>query len=145
MKTSEKQIIVNHSAKDLYNIVLDIEKYPEFIPWCNQIIIKTKSNNKILADMVVSYKPFFPQVFTSHVVYNSKELSINTKYIEGPLKNLNTNWIFKKLNNKKTKISFKLEFEFSNFVHQRLAEFFYNWIENKMINSFIERANKILD
>ena len=54
MKTSEKEVIVNHSAEDLYNIVLDIKKYPEFIPWCNEIIIKSQFNNEILADMIVN-------------------------------------------------------------------------------------------
>ena len=74
MKVSKKQIIINHSAKDLYKIVLDVEKYPEFIPWCSEIRIKSKINNEILAHMLVNYKPFFPQIFTSHVSYDSKKL-----------------------------------------------------------------------
>ena len=54
MKSSKQEIILNHPANDLYKIVLDIEKYPEFIPWCNQIIIKSKSKDEILADMIAT-------------------------------------------------------------------------------------------
>ena len=45
MKSSKQEIIIHHSAKDLYKIVLDIEKYPEFIPWCHSIDVKSKSKN----------------------------------------------------------------------------------------------------
>ena len=74
MKSSQQEVISNHKAKDLYKIVLDIEKYPEFIPWCNSINIISKSKNEIFADMIVSHKYFVPQKFTSHVFFNSKVL-----------------------------------------------------------------------
>ena len=145
MKTSRQEIIINHSAKKLYSIVLDIEKYPEFIPWCNSIIIKSKSNNEILADMIVKYK-FFPQkIFTSHVIFNSKKLTINTQYIKGPLKDLKTQWQFNELKFKKTKVIFNINFEFEKNLHQKLAELFFVIIETKMISSFIDRADSILD
>jgi len=145
MKSSDQQILINYSAKDLYKIVLDIERYPEFIPWCNDIIIKSKSKNEILADMVVSYKKFLPQTFTSQVFYDLKNLSINTNYINGPLKDLKTEWFFKSLKPKKTKIYFTMKFEFKKNLHQKLAEFFFILIEKKMIDSFKKRANEILD
>ena len=62
MKYSQQEVIVNYSATDLYEIVLDIEKYPEFIPWCNKIIIKSQKKNKIIADMIVKYKFLFSQI-----------------------------------------------------------------------------------
>ena len=74
MKSSKQEIIINHRAKDLYKIVLDIEKYSEYIPWCKKIIIKTRSKNEMLADMIVSYRYFLPQTFTSHVMFDSNQL-----------------------------------------------------------------------
>ena len=59
MKSSKKELVINHPAEDLYNIVLDIEKYPEFIPWCKELIIKKKIKNELEADMIISYKFFF--------------------------------------------------------------------------------------
>ena len=145
MKSSKQEIIINHRAKDLYKIVLDIEKYSEYIPWCKKTIIKTRSKNEMLADMIVSYRYFLPQTFTSHVMFDSNKLLINTNYIKGPLKDLSTEWIFKKLEIKKTKIIFNVKFEFQRLLHQKLAELFFGLIENKMIDSFKKRADEILD
>ena len=145
MQSSKQEIIVNYSAKDLYKIVLDIEKYSEFIPWCEEIIIKSRTNNEILADMIVNYKYFSTQTFTSHVFFDPNKLFISTNYIKGPLKNLKTEWIFKKLEIKKTKIIFNLKFEFQRLLHQKIAEFFIELIENKMIDSFKKRADEVLD
>ena len=145
MKSSKQEIIINHRAKDLYKIVLDIEKYPEYIPWCKKIIIKTRYKNEMLADMIVSYRYFLPQTFTSHVMFDSNQLLINTNYIKGPLKDLSTEWLFKKLEIKKTKIIFIIKFEFQRLLHQKMAELFFGLIENKMIDSFKKRADEILD
>ena len=145
MKFSKQEIIINHRAKDLYKIVLDIEKYSEYIPWCKKIIIKTRSKNEMLADMIVCYRYFLPQTFTSHVMFDSNKLLINTNYIKGPLKDLSTEWLFKKLAIKKTKIIFIVKFEFQRLLHQKMAELFFELIENKMIDSFIKRADEILD
>ena len=145
MKSSKQEIIINHRAKDLYKIVLDIEKYSEYIPWCKKIIIKTRSKNEMLADMIVCYRCFLPQTFTSHVMFDSNKLLINTNYIKGPLKDLSTEWIFKKLEIKKTKIIFNIKFEFQILLYQKLAELFLELIENTMIDSFKKRADEILD
>ena len=145
MKLSKKEIIIAHSANKLFDIVLDLEKYPEFIPWCKSMIIHSKSSKEIFADMYVFYKLLLPQKFGSHVIYNKKKLKIKTVYIDGPLKDLKTNWQFKSINNHKTNVLFSVEFEFKNFLHQKLAETFYPLIESKMINSFKNRANKILN
>ncbi len=145
MKSSKKEIIISHSAKDLFKIVLDIEKYPEFLPWCSNIIINSQKKNKILAEMLVNYKLFPPQKFTSHVVFNSKKLFISTEYIDGPLKDLKTNWNFEIISTNKTKVIFDINFEFKKLLHQKLAEIFFNLIETKMIDSFKKRADEILD
>ena len=145
MKSSKQEIIINHRAKDLYKIVLDIEKYPEYIPWCKKIIIRTRSKNEMLADMIVKYRYFLSKTFTSHVIFDSNKLLINTNYIKGPLKDLSTEWIFKKLEINKTKIIFIIKFEFQRLLHQKMAELFFGLIENKMIDSFKKRADEILD
>ena len=95
--------------------------------------------------MYVQYKFVLTQKFGSFVKFDSDKLTIETTYIEGPLKNLKTNWRFEKINNKKSKIIFKVNFEFKNFIHQKVAETFYPLIENKMINSFKERADNTLE
>jgi|TARA_B110000116_G_C16725986_1_gene531404 coenzyme Q-binding protein COQ10 len=145
MKESKKEIRLNHTAVDLFNIVLDIEKYPDYIPWCSEIKILEKKRNKIKANMIVNYKFFSEQKFTSDVTFDLNKLLIKTQYIEGPLKDLKTIWLFQSLEEKKSKVIFSIKFEFKNFVHQKLAELFFPLIEKRMVNSFILRASDILD
>ena len=81
MKSSNREEIVDHDAKGLFDIVLDIESYPYFIPWCSAMKVHSKSEKEIYADMVVWYKYFMPQTFGSHVTFDKKKLSISTTYI----------------------------------------------------------------
>ena len=145
MKKSKREEIVFHSANKLFNIVLDIESYPEYIPWCTKMVVNKKNNNEIYADMFVKYKFILTQKFGSYVKFNKNELNIQTSYIEGPLKDLKTNWEFEEISKNKSKIIFEVNFEFKNFIHQKLAETFYPLVENKMIESFKKRADNLLD
>ena len=118
MKISKQEVIINHSAKKLYDIVLDIEKYPEFIPWCSSVRIRSKTKKNIIGDLLVNYK-YFNKTFTSDVRFDSDNLIINVIYINGPLKNLHNEWKFEKIQDKKTKVYFTIKFEFNNFVYQK--------------------------
>ena len=144
MKISKQEVVIHHSAKKLYEIVLDIEKYPEFIPWCSAVRIRSRKINNIIAELLVKYK-VFQKTFTSNVIYDSNKLIIDVFYLEGPLKNLQTQWKFEKIEEKKTKVHFNIKFEFKNKVYQKMINVFFDLIENKFINSFKERADKILD
>ena len=145
MKNSIREEAVSHSAKKLFDIVIDIESYPEYIPWCTLMVVNERKNNEIYADMYVQYKFVLAQKFGSRVKFDSNKLTIETNYTEGPLKDLTTNWKFEKIEDKKSKIIFNVNFEFKNFIYQKVAETFYPLIENKMINSFKERADSFLD
>ena len=145
MKNSKREEVISHSAIKLFNIVLDIENYPEYIPWCTKMVVNQRKKNEIFADMYVKYKFILTQKFGSHVKFNENELTIQTSYIEGPLKDLKTNWKFEEVKKNKSKIIFEVNFEFQNFIHQKLAETFYPLVENKMIDSFKKRADNLLD
>ena len=145
MKESNKSIELNYNAKELFDIVLDIEKYPDYIPWCKKINILKKNKNSIKANMIVNYKLLPTQQFISIVTYDMKNLLIKTQYIEGPLKNLDTIWKFVKIEKNKTIVNFNIKFEFKNFFHQKISEVFYSLVENKMMESFEKRAKKILN
>ena len=143
MKNSKREEVISHSAIKLFNIVLDIESYPEYIPWCTKMVVNQRKKNEIFADMYVKYKFILAQKFGSHVIFDRNNLTIETNYIEGPLKDLTTKWKFEEIDRKNSKIIFVLNFEFNNYFHQKIAETFYPLIENKMIDSFKKRADYI--
>jgi coenzyme Q-binding protein COQ10 len=109
------------------------------------MVVNKRIKNEIFADMYVRYKFILSQKFGSHIKFDKEKLTIETNYIEGPLKDLTTNWKFESIESKKSKIIFNVNFEFKNFIHQKIAETFYPLIENKMIDSFKERAKNTLD
>ena len=145
MKNSKREEVISHSATKLFNIVIDIESYPEYIPWCTKMVINQRKKNEIYADMYVKYKFILSQKFGSHVKFDKNNLTIETSYIEGPLTDLTTKWKFEEIDKTKSKIFFDVNFEFKNFLHQKVAETFYPLIENKMIDSFKKRADNSLD
>ena len=76
---------------------------------------------------------------------DSNNLIIDVIYIKGPLKNLQNQWKFEKIDKNNTKVHFKIQFEFKNIIYQKISETFFYLIENKMINSFKKRADEILN
>ena len=75
----------------------------------------------------------------------SNKMTIDVIYIDGPLRKLQTKWKFKETKKNYTKVFFFIKFEFKNIIYQKLSEVFFDLLENKMINSFKKRADKILN
>ena len=134
-KASIKKIIPC-KKKDLIQMVLDIEKYPEFVPWCLNGKIHKKNNMidilEIEADLTVG-KKFLNQTYKSHVTYYKEKDKIIVNNIDGPLKHLKNKWEIREINNQ-SEISFEIDFEIKNV--------FYNMIMKK---SFDQGLRKIAD
>ena len=101
------------SKDKLINIVLDIEKYPEFIPWCRDSKIYSYNDKgdkiEITADLTIG-KSFFNETYKSFVIYNKNLSTIFVTNIDGPLKYLKNKWIFKQVG-KNSEIDFQIDFE----------------------------------
>ena len=104
------------SKKDLINMVLDIEKYPEFVPWCLGSKIYNKIDKgetiEIKADLTIG-KSFFKDTYKSFVVYNKSEDTIRVTNINGPLKHLENNWFFRQ-DGDLSEVEFHVDFELKN-------------------------------
>ena len=114
-KASIKKIIAC-KKNDLINMILDIEKYPEFVPWCLSGKIHRKEDHKDIfeleADLTVG-KKFLNQTYTSHVTYYKEKDKIIVSNIGGPLKHLKNEWQLKEINNQ-CEITFVIDFEIKN-------------------------------
>ena len=115
-KASVKRLI-ECKKKDLINLVLDIEKYPEFVPFCYDAKIyenKEEVNfKKIIADLTIGKGPF-KDTYKSNVEFNKKEDTIFVKNIDGPLNHLSNNWTFTDKKNGITEVNFEIDFEIKN-------------------------------
>jgi coenzyme Q-binding protein COQ10 len=114
-KASVKRII-NKKKDKLIEFVLDIEKYPEFIPFClsSKVYERKEENNQIfiIADLTIGKGPF-RDTYKSDVRFNKKDDTINVTNLDGPLKHLQNNWRFVE-NNNMTEVYFDVDFEIKN-------------------------------
>ena len=126
-------------------MVLDIEKYPQFVPWCldSKIYEKIESENfvEIRADLKVG-KKFINETYSSLVLYSKKKDLISVTNVEGPLKYLKNEWKFKELNNK-TELEFIIDFELKNNFLNVIMKNYFNFGLNKITDAFEQRALKL--
>jgi coenzyme Q-binding protein COQ10 len=143
-KASVKRLI-ECKKKDLINLVLDIEKYPEFVPFCYaaKIYETTEKNNqiKIIADLTIGKGPF-KDTYKSDVKYNKNEDTIFVTNIDGPLNHLENRWYFKQ-KKENTEISFDINFEIENRFLNIVMEKSFQFGLNKIADSFQKRANNL--
>tara|TARA_B100000287_G_scaffold414355_1_gene446861 strand:+ start:143 stop:598 length:456 start_codon:yes stop_codon:yes gene_type:complete len=143
-KASIKRLI-ECNKKDLINLVLDIEKYPEFIPFCYGSKIcerkEVDGSIKIIADLTIGKGPF-KDTYKSDVLFNNQEESIYVKNIDGPLNHLSNKWLFKQQNNL-TEVMFEIDFEIKNkFLNSMMAASFNFGLE-KIADAFQKRAEEL--
>ena len=144
-KASVKRLI-ECEKKDLIELVLDIEKYPEFVPFCfDAKIYENKQDGdlqKIIADLTIGKGPF-KDTYKSDVAFNKKTDSINVKNIEGPLNHLTNNWTFSDKNNGITEVTFDIDFEIKNkFLNSLMVVSFQFGLE-KIADAFQKRDEEL--
>lgn len=130
-----------YSVGQMYALVADIGKYPEFLPWVIALRIKKDSESEALADMIVGFKAL-RESFTSRVV-KIKNKSIHVDYIDGPLKYLRNDWLFIEREDGGCDVDFKVEFAFKNKIFEKLAGQFFESALMKMTGAFVQRADDL--
>jgi len=133
---------ISCSKENLIKMVLDIEKYSEFVPWClnGKIHNKIDKGNivEITADLTIG-KSFFNETYKSFVVYDKAADTIHVTNIDGPLKHLENNWFFKKIDNN-SEINFHVNFELKSKVLNVLMSKSFDIGLKKIADAFEKRA-----
>ena len=138
---------ISCSKKNLIEMVLDIEKYPEFLPWCldGKIHDKTEKGEaiEIKADLTIG-KSFFRSTYKSFVIYNKLEDSIHVTNINGPLKHLENTWIFRQDGNS-SEVEFHIDFELKNKILNVLIIKYFDLGLKKIASAFEKRAIQLFE
>ncbi len=133
---------ISCSKENLIKIVLDIEKYPEFVPWCLNGIIHSKNDKgdkiEITADLTIG-KSFFNETYKSFVIYDNSLDSIHVTNMEGPLKHLENKWFFRRKGNN-SEVDFNVDFELKNKILNTLMVKFFDVGLKKIADAFEKRA-----
>ncbi len=142
MTTHAEKRNMPYSAEQLFALVADVERYPEFLPWCIDCRIKRRENDNIIyADLTIGYK-IFREKFTSKVTMEEPNL-VHVEYISGPMKYLSNYWKFIREDDGSCTIDFYVDFEFKNKMLQNIIGAFFTQAMQKMVKAFEARAQEL--
>lgn len=141
MAVVHKSVFLGYSAQQMFALVNNIEDYPRFLPWCGEVDVRPKEENKLVATLTIQYHGV-KQSFTTENT-NLPPTSINMRLVEGPFKHLDGTWSFKPLREDACKIDFELHYEFSSKVLEQLIGPVFSMIANSFVDSFCKRAETV--
>ena len=143
MVTIKKNAIVPHSSAKLFELVDNVEDYPDFLPWCGDAKVIARTNEITRATILINYKGVKQTFTTENVKTYPKQMLI--KLIDGPFKKLEGRWQFIEIEAGACRIELELHYEFSNIILDKLISPVFNMIANTFIDHFVAQANKDCD
>lgn len=140
MPTHKERRVLPHSPEQLFDLVADIERYPEFLPWCRGARIRRREGNVVVADLVIGFK-FYRETYTSRVTLDRPD-SIDVAYERGPFHHLSNQWRFHE-RPEGCEIDFYLDFEFRSRMLQAAMGMLFEEAVKRMVGAFTTRADKL--
>jgi len=140
MPTHAERQIVPYSPDQIFDIVADVEKYPQFLPWCVGARIRTRSEQELVADLTIGFGPF-RESFTSRVTLDHPK-RIRVRYENGPFRYLNNQWDFLP-HDKGTEVDFFVDFEFRSRILRAAIGLVFNEAVKRMVGAFRKRARDV--
>ena len=137
---------VHHAASEMFDLVADVEHYPEFVPLCESLRVRKriKENDKeiIVADMTVAYK-LVRETFTSRVTLDRSKLEILVEYLEGPFRRLNNTWSFRAVEKSVCDVKFFIAYEFRSRTLGMLMGAMFDAAFRRFAAAFERRADQV--
>jgi coenzyme Q-binding protein COQ10 len=137
---------VRHAAADMFDLVADVEKYPQFVPLCRDLKVRSRVQNGggtvIVAAMTVAYK-LIHQTFTSRVTLDRLNLKILVEYLDGPFSRLQNRWIFQPTGEGACEVEFFIDYEFKSRTLAVLMGAMFDTAFRKFAVAFEKRADEV--
>ena len=138
---------VNHSASEMFDLVADVERYPEFVPLCQSLKIRQRSpgpngTEVVIADMTVSFK-LVRETFTSRVTLDRPNLNILVEYLRGPFSKLENRWTFEPKSDNSCEVGFYIAYEFKSRMLALLLGSMFDAAFQRFAAAFEKRADRI--
>lgn len=131
-----------YPPEDVFDLVADVARYPEFLPWCEGARVGKRTDTTLVADLIIGFK-VFRERFTSKVTLE-RPAHIHVDYVRGPLKYLYNDWRFSVTEDGGTRIDFVVDFEFKSRILERLVGSLFSEAARRMVGAFEKRANQVL-
>ena len=139
MVSFKKKKIISQPIEKIYNLVADVKKYPNFLPWCSDIVIKEKTKKYIISEVKVGFQNINETYLCKVLLYPQKRITLD--YISGPFEYLELRWSFKKINKSKSKVIFFTNFKFKSKILGFLTSIFLDNAIKTMVQAFEKKLN----
>lgn len=141
MALVEKSVLIARSAEQMFDLVDNVEDYPEFLPWCSDTRVDFRDVTKTVATLHIS----FLSVKSHFTTENLKErpLRMSLRLVDGPFRRLEGSWLFRPLAENACKVEFKLSYEFSSRVFERIIGPVFGQITTTFVEAFVKRADEV--
>lgn len=143
MTTINKSALVRYTPQQMFQLVDDINRYAEFLPWCGQSQETTRTTDQVEASLTISYSGLNKAFTTRNKLMPHQQIEM--QLVEGPFKFLHGLWQFEALGDDGCKVSLNLEFEFSSKLVGMTVGPVFNKIANTLVDAFIQRADAVYD
>lgn len=147
MPQFETRHVVQHSPGRMFDLVADVERYPEFVPLCEALHVRGRRDNDdgtsiLVADMTVAYK-LFRETFTSRVTLVPHKGEILVEYLDGPFRHLENRWTFRPRGEDACEVGFYINYEFKSRTLSTLMSAMFDRAFRKFSTAFEERADHV--
>ena len=140
MPTHAEKRVLRYTPEQLFEMVADVRRYPEFLPWCVGARIVSKTETEVVADLTIGFK-MFRESFRSEVTLD-RPRQVRVTYLNGPFRYLNNTWTFTEVP-QGTEVSFFVDFEFKSRLLQAAIGVVFNEAVRLMVNAFLKRARDV--
>ena len=139
MVSFKKKKILKLNSKNIYFLIADVKKYPDFLPWCKDIVVKKKTKKYIITEVKIGFKNITESYICKVLLFPYKRITL--EYISGPFEYLEIDWNFKKISDNKTEIDFFCNFKFKSIFLRLCTNFFLENAVEQMVNAFEKKLN----
>jgi coenzyme Q-binding protein COQ10 len=141
MPTHAERRKLPYAPEELFELIADVARYPEFLPWCVGARVRERKPNLVVADLLIGYR-MVRERFTSRIILD-RPGRIDVSYSDGPFRYLNNHWVFEPLPGGGTMLDFYVDFEFRSRMLQKIIEVLFNEAVKRMVGAFETRARRL--
>lgn len=141
MALIERSVLVGYSAERMYALVDAVERYPEFLPWCGGTQVEHRNGEVTRASILIDYRGVRQSFKTENRTEPPTQIVI--RLVSGPFRALDGTWCFRPLAEQACRIDFRLHYEFSNRVLERLVGPVFHYIASSFVDAFLKRAEQL--
>jgi ribosome-associated toxin RatA of RatAB toxin-antitoxin module len=144
MKTVHKSVLIWYSAEEMFALVSDVAKYPEFLPWCDQAAVLAVEPDGIKAEIGISFSGIRQTFITRNAHVPARE--VRMKLVEGPFSELDGRWTFTTIGQpgqRACKVALELHYDFKNTTLAALVGPVFDKIAGSLVDAFVKRAEQV--